>query len=267
MGFYDINGEIKYLNRLTQNVFHSGIKCPEIAKVCSPGQFVMVRINENYNPLLRRPFSILRTLPIDGIIEIVFKIVGKGTKLLSEKRVGEFIKVIGPLGNGFKYNEECKNFILIGGGIGFPPLFFMVDVLKNENKNISFYYGAKSKDGVFFGDELQKSCKNLIISTEDGSAGKKGLISDLLIGDIESGIFEKKSSVFSCGPNAMLKKVSLMFRKLDVRHQISLETQMACGIGLCQGCAIKVKANNDYEYKLTCKDGPVFNPDEIIWED
>ena len=267
MGFYDINSEIKYLNRLTQNVFHIGIKCPEIAKVCSPGQFVMVRINESYNPLLRRPFSILRTLPIEGIIEIVYKIVGKGTKLLSEKKGGEFIKVIGPLGNGFKYDEEYENFILIGGGIGFPPLFFMVDVLKNESKKISFYYGAKSKEEILFSNELQKSCRNLIISTEDGSAGKKGLISDLLIRDIESGIIQKKSSVFSCGPPAMLKKVSLMFRKLDVKLQISLESQMACGTGLCQGCATKVKIDNDYGYKLVCKDGPVFNPEEIIWED
>lgn len=267
MGFYDINSEIKYLNKLTQNVFHFGLKCPEIANNCYPGQFVMVRINENYNPLLRRPFSILRSHPKEGILEIVFKIVGKGTKLLSEKRVGEFVKVIGPLGNGFKYDEESKDIVMAGGGIGFPPLFFMVDVLKNESKNISFYYGAKSKEEIFFGDELQKSCTNLIISTEDGSVGKKGLISDIIIRDIESGRFKIKTSVFSCGPYDMLKNVSLMFRKLDVRHQISLESQMACGTGLCQGCAVKVKTNNDYEYKLTCKDGPVFNSDEIIWED
>lgn len=267
MVLYDKKGEIRYLNKLSDDIYHLGIKCPEISKNCHPGQFVMIRVSENYDPLLRRPFSILRTISEEGIIEIIFKVVGKGTKILSEKRKWDVLDVLGPLGRGFNFSDGSKNYILIGGGIGFPPLFFMIDFLKNEKKDIIFYYGAKRKEEIFFKMELQKVCAKLVLTTEDGSSGEKGLISDVFIKDLDAGILQSDSEVFSCGPNPMLERISSICERRDLKLQVSLENIMACGTGLCQGCAVKIKkSKDDFEYKLVCKDGPVFDSNIILWE-
>ncbi len=264
---YDKKVEIRFINRLSHNTYHFGIKCSEISESCFPGQFVMVKVSENFEPLLRRPFSILKTNPEEGIIEIVFKIVGEGTKILSKRRTGDFLDVLGPLGVKFNISEKSKNYVLIGGGIGFPPLFFIADSPNVERKDITFYFGAHSRDGIFFKQELAKMCNKLIISTEDYTLGEKGLITDLFIKDINAGIIGDDVFVFACGPAPMLKKVSSICKKNNIQSQISLESVMACGTGLCQGCAVRIKNTGKYEYKLVCKDGPVFNSDDILWED
>ena len=156
----------------------------------------------------------------------------------------------------------------MGGGIGFPPLFFMADFLKDEKKNITFYYGAKRKEEILFEKELQERCTKLILATEDGSLGEKGLVSDVFIKDLDAGIIQSDLEVFSCGPKPMLEKISSICEKFDIKLQVSLENVMACGTGLCQGCAVKIKnSEGDFEYKLVCKDGPVFDSKIILWED
>ncbi len=265
MRLYDKRCEIKFITSLSDDTYHLGIVSPEISESCIPGQFLMVRVNDDYEPLLRRPFSIFRTEPKEGIVEIVFEVVGKGTKILSERRSGEFLDVLGPLGKEFKINS--KNLILIGGGIGFPPLFFMADFQKSENRNVVFYYGARTKDGIFFEKELGRICNKLIITTEDGSLGEKGLITDVFIKDLETGIIRGEAEVFSCGPTAMSKEISSICKRYNLKSQVSLESVMACGTGLCQGCVVRVENAQKSEYKLVCKDGPVFDSDIIIWED
>ena len=160
---YEARAEIIHFDKLSETVFHLKIASPEIAKSCCPGQFVMIKVGNQYNPLLRRPFSILNTTTGDGTFEIVFKVVGKGTKLLSEKKGGDFLNILGPLGNSFNIKDSGENYAFIGGGIGFPPLFFMANIM--QNKNIIFYYGSKNKNEIFFEKVIQKLCAKLILTT------------------------------------------------------------------------------------------------------
>jgi len=219
-----------------------------------PGHFFQIKLNSGNYPLLRRPLSIL--YQENDLLYFFYKVVGEGTKILSKKKKNDILKCLGPLGTPFNINNK-NEYILVGGGTGIPPLYFTVKYL---NTKIYFYYGAKSENELFFIEELEKSTE-LKISTDDGSIGFKGFITDLLKKDV--GSFKTRNKIIlTCGPEAMMKKV----KDIAEEHQIlcygSLEERMACGYGICNGCPVKL---TDNKYALVCKDGPVFNLGEIAW--
>ena len=221
----------------------------------SPGNFVHIKIENNF---LRRPFSVCK-FSKNSII-IIYKVVGEGTEKLSKKKKGEYIDVLAPCGNSFPIFKN-KKIAIIGGGTGVAPLIFLAEKLKEYKNKIDFFYGVKNKKLIFF--NILPTGINYIFSTEDGSFGKKGLILDVFENFLKD-TKEIYDIIYASGPKELLKNISIFSNKIPIF--VSLESYMACGMGLCFGCVVKVKQNSDWIYKRVCKDGPVFNVREVIWD-
>ncbi|MCS7179847.1 MAG: dihydroorotate dehydrogenase electron transfer subunit [bacterium] len=219
-------------------------------KTFQPGNFVHIKIENNF---LRRPFSVAGYNR--RIIQIVYKIVGGGTEKLSKKRKGEFLDILGPLGNSFPIVKN-KKVSLVGGGTGIAPLLFLAKKLKEYENEVYFFYGVRNKNCIFF--DILPYGINYIFSTDDGSFGEKGDIFKVFKK------FDDFDIIYSAGPKPLLKKISKYSLKIPV--YVSVENYMACGMGLCFGCVIKIKENSKWEYKRVCKEGPVFEAKSIIWE-
>ncbi len=261
--------------------------CPQIAKNANPGQFVEIKISDGFEPFLRRPLSIHNVVsqfppeadqplaeagkPVSryAAIEILYRVIGKGTKLLSEKKPGELLDIIGPLGNSFNLSTTHYplSAILVAGGIGVAPLFFLAEKLKQDYPLSAIRYplvliGAKTENEVFCKKEFEKIGCDVKIATDDGSRGFKGRVMDLLGNILRATHDAQRTTIYSCGPRPMLKEISRISKEYNIPAQISLEEHMACGIGACLGCVVETKQG----YKRVCKEGPVFDADEIIWE-
>ncbi|MCK4905767.1 dihydroorotate dehydrogenase electron transfer subunit [bacterium] len=236
----------------------------QIAQNSFPGQFLHIKCSSDSQPLLRRPLSIHRVTS-KKTIEILYKVVGKGTYFLSKRKKGEQIDCLGPLGNGFRLPEDQRpktkdQRLIVAGGIGIAPLFFLTEKIKGLP--IKVFIGAKTKDEILCAKELKKLGVKIHIATEDGSLGYKGLVSDLLKNNLLSDVCSLSSVIYACGPKAMLKEIALISKKHQIPCQVSFEQFMGCGIGICNACVIKTKQG----YKRVCKDGPVFSAEEIDWK-
>ncbi len=231
------------------------IECPNIAKEAGAGQFVEVYPDNGEN-LLARPISICEIDKTKGTVRLVFRIVGKGTALFSELKSGDIIRVLGPCGNGYRLMEDSKKTaLLVGGGIGIPPL---LETCKELECNKIAVLGYSS--GSFLAEEFTRAGAKVYISTDDGSEGFKGNTVDLLKAeDIKADV------IYSCGPKIMLKFLSQWAMERGIDCYVSMEERMACGIGACVGCVIPIKDGGDWTYKKVCKDGPVFDCKEVIW--
>ncbi|MDD5454340.1 MAG: dihydroorotate dehydrogenase electron transfer subunit [Candidatus Ratteibacteria bacterium] len=236
------------------------IQSPEIAKDSSPGQFLHIKCSASNHYLLRRPLSIHQV--IDGkYVEILYKIVGKGTDWLSKRKRGEKLDCIGPLGNGFRLIKS--EIVFVAGGIGIAPLIFLAEKIAKTDRlaSITAFIGAKTKDEILCADKLKKLRATVHIATEDGSLGYKGLVSNLFKNNLSSVVCRLSSVIYACGPKGMLKEIALLSQKYKIPCQVSFEQFMGCGIGICNACVIRTK----YGYKKVCKDGPVFDTEEIDW--
>ncbi|MCX8052418.1 MAG: dihydroorotate dehydrogenase electron transfer subunit [Armatimonadetes bacterium] len=249
------------------------LKGPKIAREAQPGQFVNVQVGKTTDPLLRRPFSVHAAYPDEGVYSILYAVRGRGTTLLSEMRPGDELSVIGPLGTPFDLGESSDSrHILVAGGCGAAPLHFLCDALcrKWGCDNVTVLAGAQSKDAVVCEAEFRANGVNVIVSTDDGSHGFHGLATQLLETHLSKCISQTPGShvrVYSCGPHMMLKQVAQICREAGVaRCQVSLETVMACGVGVCLGCVQKVRGDSGTSYKRVCVDGPVFDAEEIVWD-
>lgn len=246
--------EIKVFNR------YFWIKLKGVKERSKPGQFYMLKGDWD-TPLLLRPFSVL--WEDEKGIEFLIKIVGEGTKRLSKLSEGDEVIALGPLGNGFLVDNSLKEekILLVGGGIGIPPIYYLLKKLNDIGMKPILYFGAKGRDELFLIDEIKKCNVELKIATEDGSLGKKGLVVDLI--DFN----EYFDLAFSCGPYKMLLNLNERLRGRCKKHYVSLEERMGCGYGVCLGCAVKVKTSNgNFNYVRVCKEGPVFDSEIILWE-
>ena len=214
-----------------------------------PGQFYLLRPSDTYDPLLRRPFSIFRSSK--GTIEFFIEKKGKGTTLLSELQNGERLDCMGPLGRGFPLNILSQDSVVVAGGMGIASVFSLLE----HFKDLIFIYGARTKEQLFFLDELS-SLKRLITVTEDGSHGKRGNTVDALKEVIEE---ERVTSVFACGPEGMNQSVSRLLKSHSIEGYISFEERMACGVGACLGCVKETPQG----MKRVCTEGPVFSVKEL----
>lgn len=215
-------------------------------QISSPGQFINIKLEDKY---LRRPISIADYG--DDFLDIIFKVVGHGTSDLSELEVGSKLQVLMPLGNGFDIHKGNNTPILIGGGIGLPPIYALAKALLAQGKKPIVIAGFNGEKDIILTEKFQKLGIRPIITTVDGSMGIKGFVTDAL-----AKIYGEKY-VFCCGPEPMLKAI---WAKVP-DGQFSFEARMACGFGVCMGCSCKTK----YGYKRICKDGPVLSKEEIIW--
>ncbi|MFC1669825.1 dihydroorotate dehydrogenase electron transfer subunit [Spirochaetota bacterium] len=220
----------------------------------SPGQFINIKAGEGTEPLLRRPFSIFNH---DGnLIEIIIKSVGKGTKILCGSQPGT-IDILGPLGKGFTLVEN-KKVLLAGGGVGNAPLYYLSRKLKELNNTIYYIYGSQSKEYIYLEEMYEPSTDNFIITTDNGTKGKRGFTTDIageLLGS------EKIDMVYTCGPSKMMMKMASLVND-NTEIEVSLETYFGCGIGLCVGCTVETSEG----LKRACYDGPVMNGKTLKWD-
>ena len=228
-----------------------------ISKNSAPGQFYMIETASSYDPLLKRPFSILKQK--SGAAHFLYRIKGKGTERMRQMKNGAAVSVLGPLGNGYPLPGKNLTPILIAGGIGIASLFPLAEKL---GKNAYLFYGGRTKEELLMLDELKGMVKELIISTHDGSAGEKDTVVDVLIVYLASQLSALSSQlIYACGPSPMLEAVSMLATEKGIKGYISMEENMACGVGACLGCTVKTKKG----YKRVCKEGPVFPIEEIVW--
>lgn len=248
--------------KLLDGLYKFSLETKEIVDIAKPGNFIEIRINENLDPFLRRPISIYNIEKEKGIIEIIFQVKGKGTELLSKKQEGDFIDIIGPLGNGVFKFEKHKNIAVIGGGIGIFPLYELTKEAKELNLNIDTYIGFRNKELVVLEKEFENTSNNLTITTDDGSYKNKGFAIDYLKENLKT---KKVDCIYTCGPLPMIKAVKALAEENNIECQISLEEKMGCGLGVCLGCAVKTaeSSKEDPQYVHVCKDGPVFESKSV----
>lgn len=237
------------------------LKAPEIAASGLPGQFVMLRVTDNLDPLLARPFGI-HAVHAKSSIEILYRVAGKGTSLLTRAEKGKTLTLTGPLGNGFTLPGKNVIPLLIAGGSGFPPLHFLS---LRAGANAQVFVGARNRECLPPAGIL-KSFKDLTdrvhIATEDGSAGRKGMSTDILSAFLSQQQDRSRFVLYACGPHAMLAAAGRVAAEHAVPCFVSTEERMACGLGACMGCSVPMKAGG---YKRACKEGPVFDSREIEW--
>ena len=248
--------------QIIKDIYKFSVDAKEIVELSRPGNFIEIRISNETDPFLRRPISIYNMDKEKGILEFIFQVKGKGTKILANKQIGEEIDIIGPLGYGtFKF-DKYNNISIIGGGIGIFPLYELAKQAKEKGKNINCYLGFRNKDFVMLEKEFEKVTNNLTIATDDGSYKNKGFAINYLKEDINK---NKTDCIFACGPIQMLREVQKYAIENNIDCQLSLEERMACGLGVCLGCAIKTSKSTKEapEYWHVCKAGPVFNAKDI----
>jgi dihydroorotate dehydrogenase electron transfer subunit len=249
---WDYQLEITENKNICLNFYKISVISKDIAQVAKAGQFCMIGLEKVF---LRRPLSIYSADKNTGIVSFLYKVVGKGTNILANLPVGSKVKVLGPLGQSYPLDIE-KSFrpVLVAGGTGIASIHFLASNLSTPG---SLYYGVRKKEEILCLDEFEKMGWEINISTEDGSYGYKGFVTDLLAKQIQ-----QNSIVFVCGPTPMMKKVAQIVKEKNISGFASLEQKMACGLGVCQGCAVKINNVN----KMVCKDGPVFSISEISFE-
>ncbi len=255
--------EVLYNRALSPYHFLMGLSYTGVRP--APGQFVMLRISSGSDPLLRRPFGVFSLLEdergqVTGIT-ILYRVVGRGTQIMSEFGEGQAVDLLGPLGNGFPAPKEGERTILVAGGMGLAPLNLMALVYP-ESKLI---FGARDGVEASVIDASKEYGLLPSVVTEDGSEGEKGLVTDLLSSALE-GLDPASVVVHSCGPMGMLRAVSALMLEMGVKTYVSLENSMACGLGACLGCAVTCTGNGgEGEYRFVCSDGPVFESTDIDW--
>jgi dihydroorotate dehydrogenase electron transfer subunit len=235
-----------------------------------PGQFVMLRPAGRGFPFLGRPLGIysLAEYGHGAGIEILYRAAGQGTKVISALCEGDRIEILGPLGNRFELNPGMRTAVLVAGGIGIAPLVFLAEKLRvnapAEGLKTILYIGARDSASLIGIDRMKNFGAEVRVSTDDGSAGYRGPVTDLFRKDLAS-FDATKTEVFVCGPNPMLKTVSEMIAGHPVACQVLMEERMACGMGACLGCTIEVRTPSGVEYRQVCADGPVFDLRSIVW--
>jgi dihydroorotate dehydrogenase electron transfer subunit len=242
---------VQHVRQVADNVFVLTFTSEEISQSIQPGQFINIKVHEGIEPLLRRPFSVYRTSGKD--VEIIFNVIGKGTAALRQKRGGEWLDVLGPLGVPFGFDtNHYETAILIGGGLGVAPLPILTGCLKKIGKPVVTFLGSRSADHL-----AENHLENLKVATDDGSKGFHGTVVDLAKELWSQGMY-KQPKIFACGPTPMLRAIVTLSNERNTPCEASLEGPMACGFGICQGCPVEL-VNSQKKYALVCKNGPVFD--------
>lgn len=260
--------------RLAKDTYLVRLACPAIAQAIRPGQFVMVRLPQANDPLLGRPFALYDTVLNDAGepigIDVVYLVVGKMTKILAQTQAGDTLEVWGPLGNGFPPPQTSERVALVAGGIGQTPFLAHIRELlgtrgyggqtpRRHAKLVSLYYGVRSADLAAGVDDFRAAGSEVHLASNDGSLGHHGFVTDLLAHHPAPG------HIFGCGPEPMLHALSQQAEARGIPCHVSLETPMACGIGICFSCVTPVKTAEGWDYKRVCVEGPIFDAAKLCW--
>ena len=242
---------------IAAEIYDLTVFCPEIARTAVCGQFVNIKVD---GFMLRRPISLCGIDAEKGTIRIVFQVRGSGTKELSNLCKGQLIDMVAPLGGrGFTLLDNDKRAVIIGGGIGNPP---MLPIAKHYGKNATVISGFRNAAAVILQEDFAETGARTVLCTDDGSVGKKGFVTEALSEELNT---MKPDIIYACGPSVMLKGVVDIARAADVRCEVSLEERMGCGVGACLVCACRTVKDGEEFYKHVCKDGPVFSGEEVLF--
>jgi dihydroorotate dehydrogenase electron transfer subunit len=247
-------------DRDTDSYFRLTMRAPQVAPLVQPGQFAHVRVSSIKDALLRRPFSIFQVER--DTISILYKTVGKGTDALSRMRTNEELSVIAPLGHGFTIPKPGGEVpLLVAGGYGMAAFYLLAQ--RSPQKGIVFVGGRRRID-ILCEKEFQALGWEVRVTTEDGSYGEKGLVTEPLEAELKENSGNRK--LFACGPTPMLRAVTRIGEQFSVPTELSMDEHMCCGVGVCLTCVIPVKTSDGWEYQRTCTEGPVFDSRQILWE-
>jgi dihydroorotate dehydrogenase electron transfer subunit len=260
---------------LARNTYRLRLHTPKLARAIRPGQFVMLRLPRTTDPLLGRPFALYDTVLDEGGepagIDIVHLVVGKMTGLLAGLKPGDLVEVWGPLGNGFPELAGLEHVALVAGGIGQTPFLAHVRELlgtrgfggraaQRQARRVSLYYGVRSADLAAGVDDFRAAGADVHLASDDGTLGFRGFVTQLL------GQHAPPQHLVGCGPEPMLKALAQLARRWGVPCHLSLETPMACGVGICFSCVTKVLTDEGWDYRRVCVEGPVFDAACLAWE-
>lgn len=255
--------EVLRQEELAPGCFRITFLSGEIAAAARPGQFLHVRVAPSLEPLLRRPLSVHAADRQTGEVALLYRVTGRGTDLLARKKRGDFLDLIGPLGRGFTLPGPGCRAVVVAGGIGIAPLFFLLQQLSAGKIPADVLLGARKREELLLEKEIRSLGFPVRAATDDGSAGYRGPVTDLLAGLLAE---ERVEMVYACGPPAMLKVVALMLARHGVEGEVSLEERMGCGVGACFSCACRIKEEGGGEvYRRVCFEGPVFRAGEVVW--
>lgn len=264
-------GEVSRNKEIRDDYFLMKVTLPAEFDDPRPGQFVMLRIAGLHDPFLSRPISIylFSRGKSNCVIELLYRVVGKGTSIMAGLMKGSQVEISGPLGGSYAIDPTKKNVVLIAGGIGAAPLSLLAqDLCKKaccSKDAMTFYLGAQTADAVVGLDQLRKYCYRVVVCTDDGSLGEKSLVTRAFQKDIHK-YAPADTAIYACGPRPMIRSLSTIIGE-KYFCQVSLEERMACGVGACVGCAVAVKdEQGNKAYKRVCADGPVFDLKDVIWE-
>lgn len=278
--------------QLTEDCWRITLEASQIASEIKPGQFINVKISESNDPLFRRPFSVFRCIKLHGGelgIEVVYELVGRGTRLMTNLKQGDELDIIGPLGHGFEWQCDKKVHVLIGSGIGCPALFMLGEEISQavtqHELELVILLDAKSKKHLILEKEFRTLNAKVLVSTHDGSYGYHGYVTEMLKDFTERGEISSYCVIYACGPELMYKALVPVCQQYRIPAQVSMERHMACGIGVCLSCVCQVDKSSvlkyrelksshiqfspeeEFGYALVCRDGPVFNIDEVIFDE
>jgi len=247
--------KVKHYQLLNDNNYILTLSSDTVIETVNPGNFAEIKIPDVQDVFLRRPISILEVDHKTNTISFYIKAIGKGTKKLGNLATGTNLNIVYPLGNSFSINRQ-KKVLIVGGGSGIAPFIMLASKLKQENNNITFLIGARSGDDIFLTEEFSKF-GDVLITTEDGSFGEKGLVT-------QHSIFSNSFDfdyIYTCGPDPMMKAIAKIAKSKNIICEASLENMMACGIGACLCCVTPTVSGN----QCVCTEGPVFNTKDLLW--
>jgi dihydroorotate dehydrogenase electron transfer subunit len=283
-----VTSKIVSNKRMTESCWRVVLDAPQILSELKPGQFIHVRVGGENGPLFRRPFSVFRRVPLKGDrlgIEIVYKVIGTGTRVMTGLRKGDTLDIIGPLGHGFELDRNKSVQVVVAGGTGAACLFLLAEEISKTGLPLKVLLGADTKASVLLMKEYAALNGEMMVSTDDGSYGFHGFVTQMLAEGFEKGKISSDCAVYSSGPEPMLKGLASICQKYHIPAQVSVERHMMCGIGACLACVCKVDPNHisknrdlgsshiqfvsdkEFGYALVCKDGPVFDINEVIFDD
>lgn len=254
---------------LAGQTFQHHVHFPEIANAAQPGQFVEVKVKDDHDPLLPRPFSVNQVDRENGTFAILYEAVGHFTKEIAAMGVGEELQITGPMGKPYPLGaDECDEIVFVAGGLGIASFYHAAWTLRQQNdpRPVHLFYGARNSSMIVQVEQHEALGVNWVIATDDGSMGEQGLVTAILSRYLQDK--PANPALYVCGPAPMMKAVASIAEHEQVKCYLSLETYMGCGMGTCVGCTIKLKTGDgpeDFEYGRACTDGPVIDAAKLIW--
>lgn len=272
---YDQSLAIESVRELSAKQFVLAFESPEIAAATEPGQFVMISVSDAIDPLLRRPMAVCRVLrdELDRPcgFSLVIEVLGRGTALLQQRVPGDRLRVLGPMGNPFRLPDESeppREHLLVMGGVGAAPFPLVAERLLELGQPVRAFVGARTEELLLCVEDFEEMKVPVELATDDGSRGTHGFVTEPLRSYLEGRELGPPVELYACGPTPMMRAVDRIARARELPLQLSFEAPMACGIGICLSCVLKVRDDGDggWRYVRCCREGPVFDSRELVWE-